>query len=68
MITGQKTPMEDILEQARRILMQNDAATAPQTGASPCCSSEKQDTCCAPSEKSTCCGAEATAGGGCGCQ
>ena len=33
-----------------------------------CCDTEAQATCCEPAAKSDCCGAEATAGGGCGCR
>jgi hypothetical protein len=33
-----------------------------------CCSTTEQSTCCEPADKATCCSAEATAGGGCGCQ
>ncbi len=32
-----------------------------------CCDSDLHATCCEPAAKSDCCGAEATAGGGCGC-
>jgi hypothetical protein len=52
--------------------MRLDAGLALDTiddpDAASCCSTAKQSTCCDTSEKSTCCGAEATAGGGCGCQ
>jgi hypothetical protein len=67
MTTGQTTQANDILDQVRRILTQTPSQSTPEAS-SPCCSSEKQEVCCEPSEKSTCCGAEATAGGGCGCQ
>ena len=32
-----------------------------------CCAADAQATCCEPAAKDECCGAEATAGGGCGC-
>ncbi len=44
------------------------AEPEPQSEPASCCSTAKQSTCCDSAEKSTCCGAEATAGGGCGCQ
>jgi arsenite methyltransferase len=43
-------------------------APAGSTEAAACCSTTEQSTCCEPADKATCCSAEATAGGGCGCQ
>lgn len=54
------------------VLPGSDAAPQPvvtaTAAAAGCCSPSAQESCCAPSEKSSCCGAEATAGGSCGCQ
>ena len=43
------------------------ATSADPSGVS-CCSTAKQSSCCDTREKATCCGADAAAGGGCGCQ
>jgi hypothetical protein len=43
-------------------------SVAGQQDAPSCCSAEKQASCCEESAKSSCCGADATAGGGCGCR
>ncbi len=41
--------------------------TTAEPQAASCCAPAAQETCCEPSAKSECCGADATAGGSCGC-
>ena len=48
--------------------MSDTASPATQEPeAASCCSPAAQESCCEPSAKSECCGADATAGGSCGC-
>ena len=52
----------------RRRLGDRPRHQARRSHPAACCSTTEQASCCEPTDKATCCSAEATAGGGCGCQ
>jgi arsenite methyltransferase len=58
----------DITETHRVHEHAGSAIVRARKPAAGCCDADAQATCCEPAAKSDCCGADATAGGGCGCR